>query len=112
MSDESIIEQSTENKEVTVAHASTAKPWLWKPGQSGNPGGRPKKLTRILENVLDAKDAKGVTKAEKLIKAAVDRAIRKSDFLVKEVWDRTEGKMVESKEDAGGIQVVVITRND
>jgi hypothetical protein len=31
-------EQATEN----TAEKHTQKPWLWKPGQSGNPAGRPK----------------------------------------------------------------------
>ena len=34
-------------------------PWKWKPGQSGNPGGRPsdRSLRRVLEAVLEADDA-------------------------------------------------------
>lgn len=30
------------------AKASNVKPWLWRKGQSGNPGGRPKGLSRYI----------------------------------------------------------------
>lgn len=113
MSDNQELSQASENTTLAVDHPSHLKPWLWKPGQSGNPHGRPKKLTSILEQVLfEEKDKNGITKAQKLVKAAVERAIKKSDFLVKEVWDRTEGKLKEDRDEQGGIQVVVITRND
>lgn len=82
--------QVTENSALRDIHKE--KPWLFKPGQSGNPGGRPKKLTRILDEVLDKKDKSGKTQAEKLVQAVVARAIKKSDLLVKEVWERVEGK--------------------
>jgi hypothetical protein len=45
----------------------------WKPGQSGNPGGRPKKLTQPLEDFLARKDKKGRQYAQLLIEAMVTR---------------------------------------
>ena len=63
----------------------------WKPGQSGNPGGRPKKLTQPLEDFLARKDKKGRQYAQLLIEAMVTRAIKKSDTLIKEIFDRVEG---------------------
>ena len=63
----------------------------FKPGQSGNPGGRPKKLSQPLEDFLARKDKKGRQYAQLLIEAMVKRAIAKSDTLVKEIFERVEG---------------------
>src|SRR5574340_1696695 len=72
------------------------RPYLFKPGQSGNPGGRPKKkpLTEELEKILHStgRDPQKRTYARRLMESAVKRAIKKSDFALKEVWERTEGK--------------------
>jgi hypothetical protein len=69
----------------------------WKPGQSGNPGGRPRKLTNRLEKQLEERvpnDPHRRSYAQLLIEATVKRAISKSDVLVKEIFDRIEGKLV------------------
>ena len=52
-------------------------------------------LTRAVKEFLleNAKD--GETYGEKLKKAAVLRAISKSDPLMKEIWDRVDGKQVQ-----------------
>lgn len=98
--------QDAENSGVTTRRV-IGRPF--KPGQSGNPGGRPKKLTRILDEVLDKKDKSGKTQAEKLVQAVVARAIKKSDLLVKEVWERVEGKAPASDElDPNSARVTVI----
>jgi hypothetical protein len=67
-----------------------------KPGETRNPGGRPKKLTRILEAVLSERvphDKKRRTRARKFVESVVDRATKRSDSLAKEVFDRSEGKV-------------------
>jgi Family of unknown function (DUF5681) len=73
------------------------RPHLFKPGHSGNPGGRPKKkpLTEELEKILQStgRDPQKRTYARRLMESAVKRAIKKSDFALKEVWERTEGKV-------------------
>src|SRR5690348_18338869 len=82
------------------------RPHLFKPGQSGNPGGRPKKkpLTVELEKILDtvSHDKAGKTYATRLVEAAVRRAIKKSDFALKEIWERTEGKVPQALAGEGG----------
>jgi hypothetical protein len=73
----------------------------FKPGQSGNPGGRPKKLTQPLEDFLARKDKKGRQYAQLLIAAMVKRAISRSDTLVKEIFDRVEGRILPAEETSG-----------
>ena len=73
----------------------------FKPGQSGNPGGRPKKLTQPLEDFLARKDKKGRQYAQLLIEAMVKRAISRSDTLVKEIFDRVEGRITRAEETSG-----------
>jgi Family of unknown function (DUF5681) len=87
-----------QNKQITANDcAARVAPYKWKPGQSGNPGGRPKKkpLTDELEKILNtiSHDKAGKTYATRLVEAAVRRAIKKSDFALKEIWERTEGKV-------------------
>jgi hypothetical protein len=67
---------------------------LWKPGQSGNPGGRPKKLTGPLEEFLSRRVPHDMQKrqyVDLLIESMVKRAIAKSDPLIKEIFERVEG---------------------
>ena len=73
----------------------------FKPGQSGNPGGRPKKLTQPLEAFLARKDKSGKQYAQLLIEAMVKRAISRSDTLVKEIFDRVEGRIPPAEETSG-----------
>lgn len=66
----------------------------FQPGQSGNPGGRPKTkiLTDALRLHLDEKDKAGVTNAEKLARALVARALTGDVSAYREICDRVEGK--------------------
>ena len=66
---------------------------MWKPGQGGNPSGRAKKLTQPLEAFLARKGKSGKQYAQLLIEAMVMRAIAKSDTLVKEIFERVEGRV-------------------
>ena len=87
---------------------------MWKPGQSGNPGGRPKKLTRRLEKQLEMRvpnDPQKRTYAQLFIESITKRAITKSDVMAKEIFDRVEGKLSyygEADEGRPGITVVVL----
>jgi hypothetical protein len=67
-----------------------------KPGETRNPGGRPKKLSRILDAVLSEKiphDKKRRTRARKFVESVLDRATKRSDSLAKEVFERSDGKV-------------------
>lgn len=82
-------------------------PQLFKPGQSGNPKGRPKgskHLSTLLREALEemAKSANGkpivfdgenLTWKEAVIKRVIDKAVVKGDFKALEmIFDRMEGK--------------------
>jgi hypothetical protein len=69
---------------------------MFKPGRSGNPGGRTKGMSDQVKKFLTRKvpkDPEGRIYLEKLVEAMVKRAIKKSDVLVKEIFDRVEGKV-------------------
>ncbi len=72
----------------------------WKPGQSGNPNGRPPKdrsISEILEKYGDIEDDEGLTKKEKLIKMMWELAIQDKDMpAAKYILDRILGKPTET----------------
>lgn len=79
----------------------------FKPGQSGNPGGRSRKLTRILEEMLAMpvpNDKLKRTYAQKFIEETLKRAIRKSDSLAKEIFDRIDGKSLQALQFEGRLE--------
>jgi hypothetical protein len=77
------------------------EPFQWKPGQSGNPKGRPRKepLTDILRAVLaekipNAQDPRQSQLAHALIRNWVFEAIRTKDTgMIAEIFNRIEGKV-------------------
>jgi hypothetical protein len=77
------------------SHPSDEKPWLWKPGQSGNPNGRPPKevcVTSLIKDILNeevGKDKK--TKAHQLARAIVNGAIGLDKTALKELLARVDG---------------------
>lgn len=73
----------------------------FKPGQSGNPGGRPKtaSLSKAYRNVLDSSlpnDADRRTYAEAIAQTLVTRAMKGDVSAAKELADRTEGRARQS----------------
>jgi hypothetical protein len=102
----------TQNSEETLmSKIENLKPW--QPGRSGNPGGRPKKkpVTDLYAQMLED----GATQA--MVRKAIQGVIRKGGrafiLWLKEVADRTEGKVTQSlaaeiagpNGDAAGIEV-------
>lgn len=104
--------RTPENRDLSAVPREI-RPHVFRPGQSGNPGGRPKRkpLTEELEKILQStgRDPQQRTYAKRLMESAVKRAIKKSDFALKEVWERTEGKVPQAVtgEDGGPVQFQV-----
>ena len=77
----------------------------WKPGQSGNPKGRPPKsicLTSLLKeeiNKINPKDRAKRTWAELIVLATIRLAIKGNATALKEVWDRIDGRVQDRRID-------------
>lgn len=79
------------------------KPWLFKPGQTGNPKGRPKKPKDFLESLdeefetirtLNPDGTAGKNAAQVLAKAAMDKAIVEKNLeAMKWIVERKYGKV-------------------
>lgn len=70
-------------------------PYAFKPGQSGNPAGRPREaITPYLRDYVQRKypGKSDATYAEMIAKALVDCAIRGEIAAIREVFDRLDGK--------------------
>lgn len=64
--------------------------YQFKPGQSGNPGGRPKKLPGTIALRADLQDPE---LAQKLGRVQIRKALRGDTRAFKEILDRVEGKV-------------------
>lgn len=80
---------------------ATGQDTRFKPGQSGNPGGRPrdKVFMRELQQILAEGDGK---KLERIVRKFLDLAEAGEDWAISLLWDRLEGKVP---------QVVKVTRD-
>jgi len=91
-------ENLTQNSEKTLnRRLANLRPW--KPGQSGNPGGRPKAgiLSQAYHQFLEELDPKRRrTLAEAIAKAIIAKAMRGDVKAASELADRTEGKPQQS----------------
>ncbi len=71
----------------------------FKPGQSGNPGGRPKSklVTQAYQELLEEVDRKsGKTFAQIIAEKVIREALNNNLAAVKEITDRTEGKAAQA----------------
>ncbi len=77
---------------------------LFKKGVSGNPKGRPRKedcLTSIMKEKLaevDPEDENNLTRAELIVVATIDLAKKGNAAALKEVWERSDGKVKDKLE--------------
>ena len=80
----------------------------FKPGQSGNPSGRPKgtSLTARLRKILDEVED-GKTVAQRLMEAGVEAA-KKGDFRFwNAIFERMEGKVPDHLATQGEVEVII-----
>jgi len=85
-------------KQVRNNFGDSSKPFQWKPGQSGNPLGRPKKeatVTSLVQEILDQTDSKSGKTHAMLIAEAMVKLALKDPQVLKELLNRTEGKVTE-----------------
>lgn len=76
----------------------------FKPGQSGNPRGRPAGpgLTQMLIEALKDKTENGKTYAQLLALRVVQKAVSEGDpRMIEFIWDRVEGPLTQSFEHTG-----------
>jgi hypothetical protein len=91
----------------------------WKKGQSGNPNGRPpgKSITTILKNLLEkeivltknpitGKKKEKQKISEVIALTMVREAIKGKDKFIKEILDRTEGKVLQGIDHGGSIGMI------
>lgn len=101
--------EETTDKQRTSREISNANLTPFKPGESGNPKGRPKDadyITTHLKRLLNEKGAEGKTNAELIAQAMIDAAIdqgnRGAAAILAQTLDRVEGKVKETIEVEGG----------
>ncbi len=97
-----------EIKDAPVGYKSPPREGQWKPGQTGNPGGRPKwkPLTEALQTLLEEEPALN----KELIKAWVVKAGRGDVSAANMLWDRLEGKVTQTiggSSEVGPVKLVI-----
>lgn len=76
----------------------------WRSGVSGNPNGRPPKgrcISDVLRQMLEQKDAKGVTRKKRIAAKLLDLAEKGNVELLKYLCDRLEGRPAQALELTG-----------
>lgn len=88
-------EQENKQEKKKRSLPKEAQPYMWKPGQSGNPGGRPvkKPITELFERIMN--DPALVAKFEESITRSIMKGGMAGVMYVKEAADRIEGKVTQ-----------------
>lgn len=74
---------------------AAAEPYKWQPGQSGNPGGRPKKkpITELYQQVLE--DPEAMDDLRDFIRKVIRKGNMAAVLQLREMTDRVEGKVTQ-----------------
>lgn len=95
--------------------AEEGKPYHWKPGQSGNPNGRPPKdicITSLVKEFLEqeAKDGKTHAQlvAEAIVKLAEDYHFKGNVSAIRELLDRIEGRVPETHKVEADVPISIV----
>lgn len=88
-------EMATGNSEPNKGRVENLIPYQFKPGESGNPNGRPKKkpLTELYERLLD--EPEFLADVEEAIRKMVKSGRMVGQLQLKEMTDRLEGKITQ-----------------
>jgi len=87
----------------TSASGENRRPGTFQPGQSGNPGGRPKGSVSLVQIMLkklaeQCPDEPEKVRAEKVVEAAVAKAEAGDFQMFKEILERVDGKVTDKVE--------------
>ena len=103
------------SKEYRVGYKNPPRETQWKPGESGNPEGRPpdfKYISDYLREILpqDCGDGRtwGQKIAEEWVKQAADTKARGNVPAREEVLDRTEGRVPETHKIESDVPITII----
>ena len=91
--------RTAQNSGRTAGRFAKGNQHRFRPGQSGNPGGRPKskQITQAYQELLETVDRKsGKTLAQIIAENIVKEALNNNLAAVKEITDRTEGKAAQA----------------
>ena len=86
-------EIDTIQKQSPIDHIPPETMKRWKPGQSGNPNGRPKKVNSITYWYRKLLAEKAGLPAKKIAKMAIEKAQEGSIQHIQEVTDRVDGRV-------------------
>ena len=86
---------------------NSGEPHRWKPGESGNPNGRPKNVKYISEALRELLGGDPALLKE-LVLAIASKAGKGDVQAFKEITDRIEGKVVETHKFGGDIPVSIV----
>ena len=90
--------------EYEVGHAKPPREHMWRPGQSGNPGGRPRGSPKVSNGILRIlklganEEFIPENKADQLALSLYDSAMKGDTWASKEILLRTEGAIKQSLE--------------
>lgn len=80
----------------------------WKPGESGNPKGRPKKdsITKAIQTLMD-EGIDGQPLYDAIARVAVQKALRGDRHFWQFVIERCDGKIADALQQSGEVEVIV-----
>jgi len=102
--DERYVRYQGRYKKKSPARGEHLKQYQWKPGQSGNPSGRPNGSVSLAEQ-LKAALRRQPELAESIVRALVTEAITGNMMAIKEAFDRVDGKATETHKIEGELPI-------
>ena len=100
--------QNGQNNGQSNGHSPNIDKHQWKPGESGNPKGRPKtdSITRAIRKLLD-EGINGEPLYEAIAKVAVQKALQGDRHFWTYVIERSDGKVADALTQSGEVEVIV-----
>lgn len=100
----------TEQQTLQQQRIERLRPFAWKPGESGNPGGRPKRkpITEFYQQIVD--DPAFAETFRQSVMKQLQKGSMVSAFTLKEMADRVEGRVTEKVEVNGDVALSIAAR--